>query len=858
MFRSLQPLLPALLLLALTPLSAQQRLRTAPDLPIDVTRIDLDLRVDLEAQKVSGSASLTLKAIRNVNQVRLDAANLSVEAVQWRPRPAEGEGEAARAVGFTSSDQHLTVHLPLERGAEGTIVVRYAAEKPRAGLFFYKPSADAPDVPYQVWSQGESEGNRWWFPCVDHPSERAATSLTAHVAKGLTVISNGELLEKTEGEEWDTWRFEQTREHTAYLVSLIVGTFDVERDTWRGKPLGYYVPPGRKGDIPRSFAETKAMLDFFSDYTGEEFPWPKYDQTVVEQFSWGGMENTGATTLNERTLHDERAHLDFSSEPLVAHELAHQWFGDLITCRDWAHIWLNESFATYFQALWMEHRQGPDRFAREMFGKRDSGLRSGKDRPILDRLYASPDTVFDGRAYPKGACVLHMLRKKLGDATWKRAIQRYVREAKDQSVETYRLRAALEAESGLSLERFFHDWLDQPGNPELEVRLTHDVEAQLAIVEVEQKQKDRIYELPLRVVVGWGEGEQRSTAEQHQTTDERKVRFTFPSPTPPTWFRFDPREEVLLKQVKVHKPRALWIAQLERDDTWGRLRAARALKDDRHAESTRALAAALAGDPFWGVREACAESLGSRPAGREPLRAALSAQESPFVRRACVGGLQQLGRDGKTARQLELLLEAGDPSYAVEEAALRALVRVAEAPQGHLTAYLDKPSHNERLRIAALDGLRTLDGAEQRIPTFVAFTDRSYAPRVRHTAARALRVAGQAGTPPELKEKALEALRGLLAESGMRTRQAALDALHALGAEARPLEAAVEAVAQSDSERFLRQKAEGVLQRIRSGAKPEQELRRLRDRLKELDDREDELRKRLERLEARQGAGQQR
>ena len=159
--------------------------------------------------------------------------------------------------------------------------------------------------------------------------------------------------------------------------------------------------------------------------------------------------------------------------------------------------------------------------------------------------------------------------------------------------------------------------------------------AQLAIVQVEQKQKDRVYELPLRVVVGWGEGEQRSTAEQHQTTDERKVRFTFPSPTPPTWFRFDPREEVLLKQVEVHKPRALWIAQLERDDTWGRLRAARALKDDRHGESTRALAAALAGDPFWGVREACAEALGSRPAGREPLRAALTAQASPFVRRAC-------------------------------------------------------------------------------------------------------------------------------------------------------------------------------------------------------------------------------
>ncbi|MCA8925670.1 MAG: HEAT repeat domain-containing protein [Planctomycetes bacterium] len=851
MLRTPRPCL-AWLLLALVlrtpPLGAQEALRTAPNLPLDVTQIDLDLEVDLEAQRISGTASLTLSARRDVQLMSFDAANLSVESVRW------SQGDVIRAVDFSSSDQHLTVHLPLARGEGGTLVVRYAAEQPRAGLFFYKPTADAPEVPYQVWSQGESEGNRWWFPCVDHPAERAATSLTAHVAKGLTVISNGELLGTEEGETHDTWRFRQTREHPAYLVSLVVGTFDVERDTWRGKPLGYFVPPGRKQDIPRSFSETKGMLDFFSELTGEEYPWPKYDQTVVEQFSWGGMENTGATTLNERTLHDERAHLDFSSEPLVAHELAHQWFGDLITCRDWAHVWLNESFATYLQALWVEHRQGPDDFAREMLGKMDGGLGAGASRPILDRRYASPDTMFDGRAYPKGACVLHMLRARLGEETWLRGLRRYVRDAKDQSVETWQLRRAMEAESGLSLERYFHDWLEQPGHPELEVRLSHDADTQLATVVVEQTQKERIYELPLTVVLGWGPPEQRTTAEQRQVTAERTVRFTFPSPTPPTWFRFDPREEVLLKQAKVQKPRALWIAQLQSDTTWGRLRAARQLEEDRHAESTEALTAALAGDPYWGVREACAAALGSRPQGRAPLRAALAGQEHPTVRRACVQALQQLGRDGDTARQLALLLEAGDPSYAVEEAALRALVKVADAPEGHLRAYLDKPSHNERLRIAALDGLADLDEAEQRIPTFVAFTARGYAPRVRQVAARALRVAGQVGTPPELKAKALEALTGLLREGGMRIRQAALDALNALGGEARPALAAVEAVVESDPEPFLRQKAEGVRDRIRSGAKPEQELRRLREEVERLEAQEGELRKRLEKLEAKQGA----
>lgn len=852
------------LVLALACHAQDVPLRAPPDRPFDVRRIALDLAVDLEARTIEGAAILDLTALRDLRTLRLDAVDHEVAAVNRVAAPAaRGSGAAAVAPGATPVDalrfvndgQSLTIDLPLRRGEAATLRIDYRVRDPKDGLYFFGPTPDAPKVPWQVWSQGEPQTNRFWFPCVDHPDERQATAMTVRVKQGLTVISNGVLLSKEDdpAAKTSTWRYEQEREHVAYLVTLVVGTFDVVRDEWRGKPLAWYVPPGRKGDADRSFGRTKDMLDFFSERTGVEYPWPKYEQVVVEQFEAGGMENTGATTLNERTLHDARAHLDYSSEGLVAHELAHQWYGDLLTCRDWSHIWLNESFATYFANLWTEHARGPDEYELELLGNAAGGIPSGKHRPILDRRYADPGSMFDGRAYPKGACVLHMLRRQLGDDVFWRGVQLYTRRHQDRGVETHHLREAFEEVSGANLERFFFDWVERAGNPVLDVRLERDAERGLLALKVTQTQAGEAYHFPAEVLLRFGEREVRRTFDVR----EKVERFVWPEAAAPTFFRFDPREAVLLAETTVHMGRDLWLAQLASDPTAsGRVRAARALGEDRSPPARDALGRALAEDAFWGVRAEAARALGgiSDDAARDALLAGLG-QASSRVRRACAEALGRRGRDAKAAEALGALLERGDPSYYVEAEAVRAYARAAVEPRARVEAQLGKASHNEVVRIAALETLASL-GDPSLVALLVEATALKNDYGVRQAAARALgSVACLPGCQEADQRAAVDALRVFLRQGNKRGRRAALDGLRALGARAADALGDVQACAARDPQPGIRRQAQEVADRIRAGAPPEQELSRLREEVRRLLDARDRLEERLERLEAAQKEG---
>jgi aminopeptidase N len=837
----------SLLLALLSPALAQDvPLRAPPDRPFDVRRIALDLAVDLEAKAIEGSATLDVSALCDLRTLRLDAVGHEVSRVA-RVGPDGGAGDA---LPFTYDGEALTVQLPLKREEAATVRVSYRVRDPQDGLYFFGPTPDAPDVPYQVWSQGESITNRFWFPCVDHPDERQATAMTVRVKKHLTVVSNGELVEHLVDDRAGTavWRFEQDREHVAYLVTLVVGEFDVVKDTWRNKPLAWYVPPGRAKDADRSFGRTKDMLDFFSDKLGVEYPWPKYEQIVVEQFEAGGMENTGATTLNERTLHDERAHLDYSSEGLVAHELAHQWFGDLLTCRDWAHIWLNESFATYFDALWVEHARGVDEYELEMLDNVRGGLPAGKDRPILDRRYTSPGAMFDGRAYPKGASVLHMLRRQLGEDGWWRGVRLYVARHMDQGVETNDLREALEDATGRNLTRFFHDWVERKGNPVLDVRLERDAERGLMTLKVTQTQEGEAYAFPCEVLFVFGEREERHTFDVR----EKAERFVLPQAAAPTRFRFDPREAVILAETTLHMGRDLWLAQLKDDPTAaGRIRAARALGQDQSPPARDALLRSLAEDAFWGVRAECARALGGigDDAARDGLLAGLGQQE-PRVRTVCAQALGSRGRDAKTADALAALLGKGDPSYYVEAAAVRAYGQAATEPRALVEAQLAKPSHNEVIRIAALETL-----AAQNDPTlvkaFVDLTGLKHDYFVRTSAARALgAIAGLPGCAEADRLAAVEALRRMVREGNKRGRRAALAGLSAMGVKGAEALPDVEACAARDPQDQIRRQAQEVVERIRAGAAPDQELARLREETRRLQEAKVQLEERLEKLEA--------
>jgi len=364
--------------------------------------------------------------------------------------------DVAGASSWSRGEDKLRVN---PQGSE--IAIRYAA-KPEKGMYFLEPDEGYPGRPRQIWTQGQAEDTRYWLPSFDFPNQKLTTELIATVPSGLTVVSNGELVSQRAGR----WHFRQDVPHPAYLMTFAAGEFSEIRDEWRGVPVQYFVQPGREDDGRRAFENTPAMMDFFSEATGVRYPYAKYAQVAVADFVYGGMENTSATTQTDRTLHDARAHLDFSSDPLVSHELAHQWFGDLVTCRDWGHAWLNEGFATYFECLWREHHLGYDEFLYDVFGLLQSYLGEERERyrrPIVTNTYGDPSDLFDRHLYEKGGLVLHMLRRGLGEEAWRASLKHYLERHRGGNVTTPDFQRAIEDVTGRNLEGFFQQWVWAPG-----------------------------------------------------------------------------------------------------------------------------------------------------------------------------------------------------------------------------------------------------------------------------------------------------------------------------------------------------------------------------------------------------------
>jgi aminopeptidase N len=826
---------------------ADEPYRSAPDTPFTIGHIALDIDVDLAGKSVNATATIDLDAVRDTKDLRFDANGLNVKSVSVCTK-----GGQAKPASFTNDGESLDVREPLERGHSSCVVVTYTVTNPKAGLFFRGPTPQEPDVPVQLWSQGEAQTNRYWFPCIDSPCLRQTSEVTAHVPAGFEALSNGHLAERADEDGGKKTRFHwvQDKNHPAYLVSLVVGKFFIGKDEWKGKPLLFYVPEKNKDDVERVFGHTKAMIDFFSSKIGVDYQWDKYSQCCVEQFHLGGMENVSATTLTDRTLHDARAHLDYDSDGLVSHELAHQWWGDLLTCHDWAHIWLNEGFASYFEALWDEKQNGADEFEYNMFEKSHGATdQSCKSRPVVDHHYADAENVFDNRAYPKGAWVLHGLRRKVGDDAFWRAIHRYCSEHKYTTVETVDLRRAFEAETGLSLERFFHDWTERPAHPTLET--SYDWRDGMLEVLVKQTQKEDPFAIETAIQAD-------KTEIPFTMTDEREKRVLIPLAARPRIVRFDAHEGTL-KELTEKKGDDQWQAQLAEDpQPIARIRAAQALAETRRPENVAAVAKALLEDKLWFVAAEAAKALGKvgGDAARDALLKALG-HAHPKVRRAAVEALRGFRRDEKVIAALRPLVEKGDPSYFVEAQALNTYAHVkADDARAWLEKGLTKPSHNDTIRENALDGLASLEDPDV-LPVLekVATDPATYSYWVRRRAVGAwAQVAALPAVSAETRQKIVVRLTKMVDEEGPRLRSGAIDALGALGKEAVSSLAALDAAAAHDAEGRVRDAAKRAAERIRAGTPPNVEISRLRDELQKVKETEEKVMKRLERVEAKEKA----
>lgn len=686
----------------------------------DQKHIRLDVEFDFPGESVSGSCHITLVPLRDdFRRILLHSEDTAVLDVQVRPGGEEGTFPARS---FRIRGGLLVVDLgrSFSQGEELTLEIDYEST-PTRGLHFFTPTEAHPETPTQVWSQGEARNNHHWFPCYDQPDDRITSELTAHVPLGMEVISNGRLL--TTGKSKDgkraTFHFRMERSHVPYLISVIAGEFDHQIEDWDGIPLHAYVPKGMGEMVPTTFGRTGNMMSFFSDYTGQRYPYTRYSQTTVWQFTHGGMENTTATTLNLRAIHDERAHLDYSADGLIAHELAHQWFGDLITCRNWNEMWLNEGFATYFTDLFFEHQEGRQEFLIRRRGSANWVRRSTADGRKAMRAEREKEAKAKGRSmdkvplelprghnYAKGASILHILRQVMGDDAFREGIRRYVSRRKDTCPTSEELREDLEAVHGGSLAHIFDEWVYGAGYPHFEVTWKWDAQEKVGKLRVKQVQDETAGLFHCTVTVAFhreGEAGLESTRREIQIT-QAEEEFSFPLEGEPAFVRFDEGDVIPKKLTFPKGLEGLSLQALKDPDVTGRLDAVQSLGDLKE-EAVPALARVLGEDPEKAVREAAAGRLGPHPTERS-LRALLQAIEddAPRVRGAAARSLGGFAAP-KVEESLLALLE-NDPSFAVQAAAARSLGRCksskARAP---LRAALKRGSYRNGVEVAAAGAL---------------------------------------------------------------------------------------------------------------------------------------------------------
>ncbi len=715
------PCLLALLLLLASPLAAQSnaermandRYTRSHDYDLVHQRIELS-RFDWDSLAFDGRVTTTLVSLRpGLDSVILDAGKLL-----RLTRVAAG----TRALAFAQHGDTLVIRLARPAAFRDTVrfTIDYRGRVENGqGLTFKKSEAGRAHYPQQIWSQGEDHNNHFWFPTYDFPNDKMTWELFATVPARYTAVSNGRLVSDTRAAGQRTMRWSEERPSATYLVSLVVAPLARITDTWRGIPVDYYVYHEDSALARPLFRVTPDMIDTYSRLTGVRYPWAKYAQTTVADF-FGGMENVSATTLVD-WLPDARAYRDrpWYQYILIPHELAHQWFGDYVTTENWANMWLNEGFAEFMPGQYWGAKLG--RHAEE-----DYYLDEYRQFLGIDARARMPVAALgSNNIYPRGALILEMFKKHLGDQPFWASINRYLtRHAFDNAV-TDDLRQAVLDATGQNLDWFWDQWVYQAGYPEFTVTQAYDATAGRLTLSVKQTQVDTlkadstglrfttpgVFRMPVTIRVGTAGGDVVKEAQldaREQTIVIDGVRSA------PSMVVFDDGNRIL-KRLTFEQPTAQLAVQLARDaDLWDRTWVIQQLATrTSDAAAATALGTALRSADYFQTRVEAAGVLAKFPAASalEPLLAAL-ADTSAAVRSAAVEALG--GVDGGGGRAVEAVRTAWstDSSYAVRAAALGALVKlVPEERAALIRTGIGTASYRDAIQNAALGAIVRFPGA---------------------------------------------------------------------------------------------------------------------------------------------------
>ena len=662
------------------------------DREVDIHHIKIDVSVNIEAGMVKGNVTHTFSPFSSsLDAFSLDAEDMTILRARL----------AGKDIGFNQANDKVYLTLNKSMSWEDTAKVRldYTAN-PRKGTYFIKPDETYPEKPLQAWTQGEDMDNHHWVPLYDYPNDKATFEVSLTVEKKFTALSNGELISvKNNKDGTHTWHWHEHFPMVSYLISYVIGEFEKVEDSYNGIPVNYWVYEENKHEALRSFGLTTDMMKYFGNRTGIEYPYEKYDQVIIDDFMFGGMENITLTHNTDRTMFDEFAAPDVSSDGLVAHELAHQWFGDMLTTRNWAHAWLNEGFATFFSRKYRENKFGFDEGEYIRFGEINGYFGSNKKwrrSTVQHKFYESMD-VFDGHIYAKGSLILNMLQDYIGEDAFWRFIQHYTKENQYKNVETPDLKKAIEETTGQNMDWFFKQWIYEPGFPEYNVTWKYNQRNKSVKLTVKQTQKStNIFKMPIQIQID----------DKLKTVwiEDKEMVYEVPSEKRPKMVIFNAGMRIPCK-LTFHKSISEWILQLEKGPhILDRIAAANELstKKGRRIVETALLNSAK-NDPFWGVRKEAVNSfakLKSKNYAKELM--VMSEGQDNRVRRAIWNALKNYKKDEKVSEFLQNVIETDNKYYSIADAFKALVVVDTAAARQKVDALLDTDSHTDVIRKSAI------------------------------------------------------------------------------------------------------------------------------------------------------------
>jgi aminopeptidase N len=578
--------------------------------PFRIQHLALDWVIDEVTRSVHATALLTVQRTSKLSRtLELDAVDFAIHRIAIGNKVAR----------YTYDGKLIRIIVPNERAV---VMIAYTVV-PKRGLYFFAPDALRPERATQIWTQFQDQDARHVIPCVDDPSQRMTTELRVLVPKGMQAVANGELVASELVKDRARLTWANRHSHASYLLAFVCGEFAVKEEVHAGVPLAYWVPPSRAKDIDATFGRTARMLDFLNAFTGFPYPWGRYTQVVVSEFQGGGMENTSLTVLYEHTMLDPVAARDVTSDELIEHELAHHWFGNLVTCRDWSEGWLNEGFATYSEHLYREKTMGLDEFHQGLRADLQAYLAEAEryQRPIVTKLYDAPMDIFDRHLYEKASLFLHGVRMQLGRGAFAASVRTYLKKFAFKTAETRDLQRVFEQKTGLSLDRTFREGLTVAGHVKLNAEI---VLGDKPMVRFTQEQAV-LREVRLQVLVSRKASANKSKKIAAPTIARHTVVFDTKEHALPLsgasgdgsgglagddidLVVIDPRFEVL-GELQIKAPFDLLERVLERGpQALDRTRAAEAMESSRLA--TVALVRTLwSPSAFWGTRVAAAQVL---------------------------------------------------------------------------------------------------------------------------------------------------------------------------------------------------------------------------------------------------------